>query len=89
MNVSLTPDLQRLIREKVESGMYGNASEVVREALRVYFTREKVREYYDREIQKGLDDYEAGRYFEATPEFFEELKKEMREKVEGKLKKAG
>jgi antitoxin ParD1/3/4 len=33
MNVSLTPQLEELIRRKVESGMYGSASEVVREAL--------------------------------------------------------
>jgi antitoxin ParD1/3/4 len=34
MNVSLTPQLEEVIRRKVESGMYGSASEVVREALR-------------------------------------------------------
>ena len=35
MNVSLTPKLEELIREKVSSGLYNNASEVVREALRL------------------------------------------------------
>ena len=35
MNVSLTPELEQYIRRKVESGLYGNASEVVREALRL------------------------------------------------------
>lgn len=35
MNVSLTPDLERFVREKVESGLYNSASEVVREALRL------------------------------------------------------
>lgn len=35
MNVSLTPELERYIRGKVDSGLYGNASEVVREALRL------------------------------------------------------
>lgn len=30
MNVSLTPELERLIKERVASGMYSNASEVVR-----------------------------------------------------------
>jgi antitoxin ParD1/3/4 len=35
MNVSLTPQLEEIIRKKVESGMYGNASEVVREAIRL------------------------------------------------------
>jgi putative addiction module CopG family antidote len=35
MNVSLTPQLKAMIRERVESGRYNNASEVVRQALRL------------------------------------------------------
>ncbi len=35
MHVSLTPALEGLIRAKIESGLYNNASEVVREALRL------------------------------------------------------
>ena len=34
MNVSLTPKLQKIVQAKVESGLYNNASEVVREAIR-------------------------------------------------------
>lgn len=34
MNVSLTPQLMQLVEDKVASGMFTNASEVVREALR-------------------------------------------------------
>jgi antitoxin ParD1/3/4 len=34
LNVSITPHFSNLIREKVKSGRYANASEVVREALR-------------------------------------------------------
>jgi antitoxin ParD1/3/4 len=34
MNVSLTPELAKIIQSKVESGLYGNASEVVRAAIR-------------------------------------------------------
>lgn len=35
MNVSLTPDLEKFVSTKVESGRYNSASEVVREALRL------------------------------------------------------
>ena len=35
MHISLTPELEAIVRRKVESGMYNNASEVVREALRM------------------------------------------------------
>jgi antitoxin ParD1/3/4 len=34
MNVSVTPELYELVQRKVQSGLYGNASEVVRDALR-------------------------------------------------------
>ena len=34
MNVSLTKELMHLVQSKVESGLYNNASEVVREAIR-------------------------------------------------------
>ena len=40
MNVSLTPKLEKYIRRKVASGFYNNASEVVREALRLLLERE-------------------------------------------------
>ena len=35
MNVSLTPELEKLVNEKVKSGKYTSASEVVREGLRL------------------------------------------------------
>jgi putative addiction module CopG family antidote len=37
MNVSLTDELESVIQEKVRSGLYNNASEVVRDALRRAF----------------------------------------------------
>ncbi len=37
MNVSLTDKLETVIEEKVKSGLYNNASEVVRDALRRAF----------------------------------------------------
>ena len=42
MNVSLTPKLEEFIREKVSSGLYNNASEVVREALRLLVNRDNI-----------------------------------------------
>jgi antitoxin ParD1/3/4 len=37
MNVSLTAELETVIEQKVKSGLYSSASEVVREALRRSF----------------------------------------------------
>jgi len=41
MNVSLTPALEKYVRRKVTSGLYNNASEVIREALRLLLERER------------------------------------------------
>lgn len=40
MHISLTTELESRIKAKVESGLYNNASEVVREALRFMDTHE-------------------------------------------------
>jgi antitoxin ParD1/3/4 len=40
MNVSLTSELEKLVNEKVRSGLYQTASEVVREALRLLKQRD-------------------------------------------------
>ena len=34
MNISLTPEFENLIQQRIATGMYTNASEVVRDALR-------------------------------------------------------
>ena len=58
MNVSLTPELEKLVQEKVASGLYNSASEVIRESLRLLHERDRVREIrleeLRKEIKKGL-----------------------------------
>ncbi len=44
MNVNLTPQLEELVRAKVDSGMYSSASEVVREALRLMDEQDRLRQ---------------------------------------------
>ncbi len=60
MNVSLTPELERLVNEKVESGLYQTASEVVREALRLLKERDNAREHLRADVQAGFDALARG-----------------------------
>ncbi len=76
MNVSLTPELEAMIREKVDSGRYASASEVVREALRILEGRESELRYLQDEISKGARSIAEGRTVTYTPELMEELKTE-------------
>ncbi len=64
MDVSLTPELERRVAEKVDSGLYMSASEVIRESLRLLFETEEMRDRrLDRlraEIRLGLDQLDQG-----------------------------
>lgn len=66
MNVSLTPELEKLVQAKVDSGLYNSASEVIRESLRLLHERDKVREIrleeLRKEIQKGVKQIDQGDY---------------------------
>ena len=66
MNVSLTPVLEKLIQKKVKSGAYNNASEVVREALRLLEEQDKIKELklqkLKAELQIGLDQLNSQQY---------------------------
>ena len=59
MNVSLTPQLEDLVQQKVATGLYGSASEVMREALRLLEERDRVHalrlEELRGEIRKGIE----------------------------------
>jgi len=61
MNVSLTPELEKYVDEKVESGLYNNASEVVRESLRLLKEHDEIRLKWREQIERGWLDGQAGR----------------------------
>ena len=42
MNFSLTPALEQFVRDQAKSGNYNNASEVVREAIRLFMHTDKI-----------------------------------------------
>ena len=56
MNVSLTPELEELVAEKVRSGRYNSASEVVREALRLLEEHDQLRAIHLEELRKKIDE---------------------------------
>jgi len=64
MNVSLTRELENVVNQRVGSGQYTSASEVIREGLRLLQQRDQLREMklevLRREIQKGINAGEAG-----------------------------
>ena len=66
MNVSLTPELEDLVDEKVRSGLYQTASEVVREALRLLKLRDDEARRAD--VRAGLTPPSRRRSVDRTSE---------------------
>ncbi|HEX6038221.1 type II toxin-antitoxin system ParD family antitoxin [Longimicrobium sp.] len=64
MNVSLTPELDRLVEDLVQSGEYKSASEVVRHALRLLSRERKEHQARLEALRTQLDpaiaEYERG-----------------------------
>jgi antitoxin ParD1/3/4 len=82
-NINLTDALDRFVAEKVDSGSYQNASEVIRAGLRLLQEEEKARAKriaaLEAAIQVGLDDLDAGRVIEVTDikAFMDEIEREV------------
>ena len=78
MNVNLSPQLEDMVRQKVATGLYTSASEVVREALRMMEAQDQLRaaklEQLRQDIREGL---ESG---ESTPWDADEIKQEGRQR---------
>lgn len=72
LNVSLPPELENRVRRHVESGLYGSASEVIREALRLFEAYQNVQAAnlaaLKADIDQGIADISAGRIKELDVE---------------------
>lgn len=85
-NISLTDHHDTLIDTKVQSGEYANASEVVREGLRLI--EERDRELAARvegirtRVAIGLEQAERGEFVEGT---VDEIRERVRERAKARL----
>ena len=64
MNVSLTPELEQMVQEKVRSGRYASVSEVIREGLRLLEEQDELRQQrlsqIRRKIERGIEQLDQG-----------------------------
>ena len=56
MNFSLTPSLEQFVRDRANSGDYNNASEVVREAIRLLKRAEERRALKMERLRAAISD---------------------------------
>ncbi|MEH1920549.1 MULTISPECIES: type II toxin-antitoxin system ParD family antitoxin [unclassified Nostoc] len=90
MNISLTPELEQLVKDKVSSGRYHSVSEVMGEALRLLDERDRVQEKRLAElkakIQEGIEASERGEVVDGE-EVFAEIEEDIR-RAEAQMQQA-
>lgn len=64
MNITLGSEFEKRINEKVASGLYTSASEVIREGLRLLFEKDMAKqqqlEILRQEVSRGFEQLSAG-----------------------------
>jgi antitoxin ParD1/3/4 len=90
MNVSLTPELEQFVTQKVGSGLYHSASEVIREGLRLLKEKDDLKKLRLDELRKeiaiGIEQLDRGEAKEHDETGLRELVQEI--KTEGRKKLA-
>ena len=81
MNVSLTPELERFIQDKVNAGLYNSASEVIRESLRLLNTYDALQQQriaqLNQAIDAGWEQLRQGKYVDGETSY-----KNMKRKID-------
>ena len=78
MNVSLTPQFAAMMQERVASGRYNNASEVVQQALRLLDDTGR-RQHLRSLLAVSLEQASRGELVDFTPELEERIEREADE----------
>ncbi len=73
MNISLTPELEQLVDDKVKTGLYQTASEVIHEGLRLLRERDQRVEALRRDVRAGFEAVERGEFTEYDASNIKEL----------------
>jgi len=90
VNISITPELDEFLQDRVKSGRYQTTSEVVREALRLLLRHEQERDESFRQLkarlERGAGQAERGELIDGD-EVFGELREMIEERRRAKAAK--
>jgi antitoxin ParD1/3/4 len=78
-SITLPGEMARVIHQRVSSGDYGSASEVIREAMRAWLQRERRLAVLDAAIARGIAELDAGHGKDP-----DQVRKELREQLGAK-----
>ncbi|HWV23111.1 MAG TPA: type II toxin-antitoxin system ParD family antitoxin [Thermomicrobiales bacterium] len=77
ISISLGDHFTEFIEEQIESGRYNTASEVVQAGLRLLEEKEQKLARLRADIAKGVDDFEQGRVYEDSDDFWKRINREV------------
>jgi len=93
MNVSLTRELEQLVADKLKTGMYQTASEVIREGLRLLKERDEHMAQLRADIRAGFDAIDRGEYDDyderTTTRLADDIKRRGRRRLREMSRKTG
>lgn len=81
MNLTLKPETEKLIKERVERGEYKDAAELVDEAIHYLFDMDRAEAELEALVQEGIDSGTATRM---TKEDFEDIRREVHARHSGR-----
>jgi len=62
MTVTLPAEIEKIVAEKISSGAYQSADEVISKSVRLLEAKDKGTEALRREIMRGFEDIQEGRF---------------------------
>lgn len=62
MIITLPTEIEKIVIEKVNSGAYQSADEVISKSVRLLEAKEKGKEALRQEIMRGFEDIQQGRF---------------------------
>ena len=80
MEITLTPESEAVVRQKVADGRFASAAEVVEAAVRLLDTRDRY-EYLRGLIVAAEQDVQDGKIVEWTPELHRQWRREAEERA--------
>ena len=89
MNVSLTPELEQLVADKVKSGMYQTSSEVIREGLRLLRERDQRLQALRLDVGAGFDAVNRGEFTDYDQSNVQELARQVQARGRKRLANEG
>ena len=78
MHVNLSPEMEGFIKGKVAAGFYGNATEVIRDAIRRMQAEESRMAAWHNAVKTGMDQLDRGEGIDYTPAALEEITQQAR-----------